>query len=197
MWPDSFGISAQDLMENIHKLYGASIIDEKKLYVVPPNNEEPEEEPIDINKYFKVVYQTDPIGERGIVLKLTSFDMEAYERDKNRKTIPTEEVSYFVEDPALLHAYYGEDEIYNSFVSHLKDVIEEHYFFEIEKLKSYIETHREVATVTEKKVIKGNITNSDNIVCDVIEGNVVNCDNVKVREIRGNTVNCDIRKEGY
>ena len=79
----------------------------------------------------------------------------------------------------------------------IKDIIENHYGSEIEHLKSYIETHREVATVTEKKVIKGNITNSDNIVCDVIEGNVVNCDNVKVREIRGNTVNCDIRKEGY
>lgn len=34
------------------------------------------------DKYTKIVYQTEPIGEYGIVLYLTKFDLEAYNRDQ-------------------------------------------------------------------------------------------------------------------
>lgn len=34
------------------------------------------------DKYTKIVYQSEPIGEYGIVLYLTKFDLEAYNRDQ-------------------------------------------------------------------------------------------------------------------
>ena len=34
------------------------------------------------DKYTKIVYQTPPIGEFGIVLYLTKFDLEAYNKDQ-------------------------------------------------------------------------------------------------------------------
>lgn len=38
--------------------------------------------------YVKVTYESDPIGEYGIVLQLRTFDVEAYERDQKLKQIP-------------------------------------------------------------------------------------------------------------
>ncbi len=40
-----------------------------------------------IDKYVKVIYQTPPIGEYGIVLELTTFDFEAQERDEKEKQL--------------------------------------------------------------------------------------------------------------
>ena len=39
------------------------------------------------DKYVKVIYQTPPIGEYGIVLELTTFDVEAQERDEKDKQL--------------------------------------------------------------------------------------------------------------
>lgn len=39
------------------------------------------------DKYIKVIYQTPPIGEYGIVLELTTFDFEAQERDEKEKQL--------------------------------------------------------------------------------------------------------------
>lgn len=39
------------------------------------------------DKYVKVIYQTPPIGEYGIVLELTTFDFEAQERDEKEKQL--------------------------------------------------------------------------------------------------------------
>lgn len=147
-------------------------------------------------KYIKVVYRTEPIGKRKIILELTSFDLEAYERDKKAKEISTKQVSYFIEQKEYLVDYPDREIEY--LTNTVKRIVDKHYKREIEKLKAYIEMNRivkPIALYNEKKVIKGNIINSDNIVCDVIEGNVVNCDNIKVREIKGNTLNCEIYKE--
>lgn len=38
--------------------------------------------------YVKITYESDPIGEYGIVLQLRTFDVEAYERDQKLKQIP-------------------------------------------------------------------------------------------------------------
>lgn len=39
------------------------------------------------DKYIRVIYQTPPIGEYGIVLELTTFDFEAQERDEKEKQL--------------------------------------------------------------------------------------------------------------
>ena len=193
MWPETFGMSSREFYDNIVKFNSILSPNELREY----KEKEEDNDITDLNKYIKIVYESDPIGERRIVLQLTSFDLEAYERDKNRKTIPTKEVGYCVREPEIL--YYDNDK-YQILFDRITEIVDEHYMNEINKLRSYIETSRIIkpvaTTYDERKIIKGNITNSDNIVCDVIEGNVVNCDNVKVREIRGNTVNCEIYKEG-
>ena len=43
---------------------------------------------MDKKDYVKVTYESDPIGEHGIVLQLRTFDVEAYERDQKLKQIP-------------------------------------------------------------------------------------------------------------
>ena len=45
------------------------------------------------NKYVKVVYQTPPIGPEKIILYLTTFDVEEYE--KSQRLIPKEEIMTF------------------------------------------------------------------------------------------------------
>ena len=163
--------------------------------------EEEQNEPEDLHKYIKIVYQSEPIGERGIVLYLTHFDYDAYKKDQKLKQIPTFEVPYHVKvDRGVDFDGDVVDYTYDMLFKELSNIIHTHYENEIEQLRSYIEMNRIIkpvaTTYDERKIIKGNITNSDNIICDVIEGNVINCDNVKVREIRGNTVNCEIYKEG-
>jgi hypothetical protein len=124
----------------------------------------------------------------------------ADEKDQKLKQIPTFEVPYYVKVDRGVD-FDGDvlDYTYEMLFKELSNIVHTHYENEINGLKSYIETSRIIKPVAtsydERKIIKGNITNSDNIICDVIEGNVINCDNVKVREIKGNTVNCEIYKE--
>ncbi len=204
MWPECFGYTGYErysMFEEPDEFEAAKASILFNNGVLTPNEcreYAKENKPKDISDYFYVSYESAPIGESGIRLQLISFDMEAYERDQKLKQIPTKQVSYYIEENRdyIDHP----DTMKDYIIDRVTNIVETHYKGEIEKLKSYIEMNRiskPVATVSERKVIKGNVTNSDNIVCDVIEGNVVNCDNVKVREIRGNTVNCDIRKEGY
>ena len=137
------------------------------------------------NKYIKVVYQSDPIGEYGIVLELTTFDFEAYEKDEKLKKKTQHEkidIKKFQVDNVL-----DIDLLEN----HLNKRVDEFYKSELIKMKNIIEKNKK----NNFKVIKGNIYNSENIVCEIIQGNVVNCDNVKCKEIKGNTINCSIRKE--
>jgi hypothetical protein len=154
---------------------------------------------VDIDKYVKIVYQTAPIGEYEITLYLTTFDLEAYERDKNLKEIPLKTV--YCSFP--VNRGVTDTQSYMDYIQkQINNRIDGFYRKELEEMKKYIEGNRlkekffaEVREIEPTKIIKGNITNSDNIICDVIQGNVVNCDNVKVREIRGNTVNCEIYRE--
>lgn len=39
------------------------------------------------NKYIKVVYRSEPIGKEGIVLELTTFDKEKYEKDQKLQKV--------------------------------------------------------------------------------------------------------------
>ena len=38
-------------------------------------------------EYIKIVYQTPPIGKEGIILELTTFDIEKYNKDKELEKI--------------------------------------------------------------------------------------------------------------
>ena len=54
------------------------------------------------NKYTKVVYQSDPIGKEQIVLCLTTFDLETFEKDQKLEKIPTKTIAKSFEIPEQL-----------------------------------------------------------------------------------------------
>lgn len=143
--------------------------------------------------YVKITYQSDPIGPENIILYLTTFDLDAFERDQELKEIPIKqaEMNFSSFADAALRSGIMTNEIIET---HLQNYIDDFYKDEINKLKRYIENNRDSRLSGSKTKIK-NLTNCDDIHCDVIEGNVVNCDNVHCREIRGNIVNSEIYKE--
>ena len=145
------------------------------------------------NKYVKVIYTSEPIGKEKIILELTTFDYEAFERDEKLKAMPLKTVSYvFNADKGIF-----DTQSYMQYVEKQLNIkIDEFYKNEIVKMKALLETKRAILEAKwiepqPKKIIKGNVINSDNITCDVIEGNVINCDNVQCKEIKGKMINCN------
>lgn len=47
---------------------------------------------MDKKDYVKITYESKPIGEYGIILRLTTFDIEAWKRDQKLKEIPTKQI---------------------------------------------------------------------------------------------------------
>lgn len=144
------------------------------------------------NKYIKIVYQTEPIGEEKIILYLTTFDVEAYERDKKLKEIPqkTKAVTVLFDKQDLEMPSF-----INNFEKNLNCIVKDTYQEEIEKLKLLVESNRAINNFASlpfgiKEKIQ-NITNSGDVHCDIVYGNITNCDNVYCNEIKGNVVNCD------
>lgn len=151
--------------------------------------------------YVKITYQSDPIGPENIILYLTTFDLDAFERDQELKELPTKQITmnFGSFSDAALRSGITTNEFMDRFSlnyieTHLENYINDFYTDEINKLKRYIESNRDSKLSRSKTKIK-NLTNCDDIYCDVIEGNVVNCDNVHCKEIRGNIVNSEIYKE--
>lgn len=138
------------------------------------------------DKYVKIVYQTEPIGKEKIILYLTTFDTEAFERDKKLRDIPKEKIVMKIDIDSDLYVA--------SPIEHIEQIINEKvkqfYEKEILDLKKSLEYARREYRGSTK-----NVTNSENIYCDIIEGNVINCDNVHCKEIKGNTINCEIYRE--
>ena len=144
------------------------------------------------NKYVKIVYQTEPIGEEKIILYLTTFDTEAYERDQNLKEIPqkTEAISVVFDKEDIKHP-----DFIKRFEKNLECMVKNIYEEEIEEMKTLIEGNRAINSFvplpfTIKEKVK-NITNSDEVHCDIVYGNITNCDNIYCNKIKGNVVNCD------
>lgn len=94
------------------------------------------------NKYTKVVYQSEPIGKEKIVLYLTTFDLEAFEKDKSLKRIPEKRVVKMIEFDRqdIMNVPNFEVEINKRFEEFVKVTYEE----ELLKMKSYIELNRDL-----------------------------------------------------
>ena len=96
----------------------------------------------DLSKYVKVVYQSDPIGQRGIVLYLTSFDIEAYKRDKNLLEVPKKEEKVYVSLPSR-NISIERDIPIRMLEDRLNAVVRSHYKSEIDKLEQLLREERE------------------------------------------------------
>lgn len=82
-------------------------------------------------KYVKVIYQTPPIGEYGIVLELTTFDFEAQERDEKEKQL--------LEKRQFERLNINPNEPLEIIEKRLNDRVDTFYRKEIEKLRTQLE----------------------------------------------------------
>ena len=46
--------------------------------------------------YVKVLYESNPIGEEGIILKLTTFDIEQWKKNQQLEKIPEQQKAIYV-----------------------------------------------------------------------------------------------------
>ena len=148
--------------------------------------------PKDYDKYVKVIYQSDPIGEYGIILELTTFDLEAFKKDeelKKKKQFERINIKEFQLDNNLIADGILGPQTLSILEQHLNERVDKFYKNELLKAKNLL---NEVSN--KDKIVKGNVTNADNVICDIIQGNVINCDTVRCNEIKGNTINCEIYK---
>lgn len=83
------------------------------------------------DKYVKVIYQTPPIGEYGIVLELTTFDFEAQERDEKEKQL--------LEKRQFESLDINPNEPLEIIEQRLNDRVDTFYRKEIEKLRTQLE----------------------------------------------------------
>lgn len=143
------------------------------------------------NKYIKVIYQTEPIGPEKIILELTTFDWEAFNKDEEEKKLQEKKYRERIE----INPYEPLDVL----EERLNKRVDEFYKKEIEVAYKQLEycrmKHESIKAEWHSPKTLKNINNSENIYCDVIKGNVVNCDNVHCKEIYGNIVNSEIYKE--
>ena len=91
------------------------------------------------DKYTKVVYQSDPIGEEKIVLYLTTFDIEAFKKDEQMQHIPEQRVAKVIQ-------FEIQDINQPNFIEILEkeinNLIKETYSKQLEDMKNCIETQR-------------------------------------------------------
>lgn len=142
------------------------------------------------DKYVKIVYQTEPIGKEKIVLYLTTFDVEAFERgkklEKQRKAKVFEINKKDFDNPEWI--YHMQEQ--------LNDYVKRYYEPYVEKMRGLIETQKAmlesipIPMQTNEKNLK-NITNSEDVYCNTVYGNITNCENVYCNEVKGNVVNCE------
>lgn len=148
-------------------------------------------------KYMKIVYQTPPIGEYGIVLYLTTFDIEALKRDELKE----KEKKIILDIPDLTNNYLETSHIddccykaypasYNTndfarLEEDLNAYIRKYYEYEVERLRRELKICRDSCL--------NNVSNTNWVRCDSIQGNVSNCTNVYCNKIAGDITNCTVR----
>lgn len=93
------------------------------------------------DKYAKVVYESEPIGKEKIVLCLTTFDLETFDKDQTLEKIPTKKIAKVIEIEKkdinqinFLEMLEGKLEVY----------IRQTYGEQLLNMKSYIELNRKL-----------------------------------------------------
>lgn len=102
----------------------------------------------DYNKYVKVIYQSEPIGKYNIILELTTFDVEAYENDRNKKILnpirhyENIDIKEFQASRNLIPDGIIGPATLNALEDYLNDRVDIFYKNELIKMKNTIETSR-------------------------------------------------------
>lgn len=128
-----------------------------------------------MDKYVRVVYQSEPIGKERIILYLTTFDKEAFERD-NLFQLKEEKIIHEFERAEL-----NRPDFIEMFERNLNTMVKNIYEEKLKEIESIMKMSKNVK----------NISNSDDVYCNIVYGNISNCDNIYCKEIKGNVSNCD------
>lgn len=135
-----------------------------------------------MNKYVKIVYQTEPIGKEKIILYLTTFDKEAFEKDQEIER-----------ETAIAFDVRKQDLQSSDFVEYignmLNDYVRRYYEPYVRELQEVINNTK----IINKSSINNvkNISNVDEVHCGTVNGNIVNSDIVYCTKVKGNIINCD------
>ena len=136
-----------------------------------------------MNNYVKIVYQTEPIGKEKIVLYLTTFDIEAFEKDQLLEK--RQAVSFDIE-----RNDFKDINSVTNFENMLNDYVKKYYEPKINELQGLINSKKAIRESIPSVNAK-NISNVDEVHCGVVNGNIVNSVIVYCTEIKGNVINCD------
>lgn len=139
-----------------------------------------------MDKYVKIVYQTEPIGTEKIILYLTTFDKEAFDRDQ---LLEKQQAKVFEFEKTDLTNKVFEPDFIHIFEKKLNDYVKLYYEPKIKELEGLINTKKCMDRVIDLNA--KNINNSGDVHCGIVYGNINNCDNIYCTEIKGNVVNCD------
>lgn len=96
-----------------------------------------------MDDYVKVVYQSEPIGEERIILYLTTFDIEAFNKNVDLDEIPTKKEKIIIELPAWFDGETAE----SIFSDYIEEYIDEIYGEQIREMKDYIEAMRKIKEI--------------------------------------------------
>ena len=132
-----------------------------------------------MDKYVKIVYQTEPIGPDKIILYLTTFDKEAFERDQQLEK--TETIEFKIQEQNKNIVYIQKM---------LNDYVRCYYEPYVDDLRGLINSKKAIKKSLSLSNAQ-NINNSGDVHCEIVYGNINNCDNIYCTEIKGNVVNCD------
>lgn len=150
------------------------------------------------DKYVKIAYQSEPIGKEKIILYLTTFDLETFEKDQKLEKIPIKTIAKVVDIPQTIKFENSAMDVkYNAyqikmFETIIEKFIKETYEEQLQQMSHCIETLRAIKIVPiEYDTNAKNITNADDVHCNIVYGDIKNCDNIYCNEIKGNIVNCD------
>ena len=94
--------------------------------------------------YVKVVYESNPIGKEGIILKLTTFDIEQWKKDQQLEKIPEKQKAVYVE---FERNQLNDTDFLPKIQSQLNHLIVEQYEKQIMEMKQELEFLRNIKIV--------------------------------------------------
>lgn len=143
------------------------------------------------NDYIKVVYQTEPIGAENIILYLTTFDIDKYNHDLEKKEFG---IKVYIDSEIPKRNNMSMNEFLEELEVRLNGYVKNFYEPYINETKEYIKLLKSTyQSRIEPKIYDNtrNVVNVDKVVCNIVEGNVTNCDTIYCNEIKGKVINCD------
>lgn len=141
-----------------------------------------------MNDYVKIVYQTEPIGTEQIILYLTTFDIDKYNHDLEKKQFGIE---LYIDSEIKKRNNMPMNEFLEELEVRLNGYVKNFYEPYIEETKEYIKYLQH--EIIQPKVYDNvkNVNNVKKITCNNVYGNINNCEVLYCNEIHGKVNNVE------